>query len=238
MRDLIVLSTGSDEYAAPYIESLKAAGLPTESLCVVTPERQSELPEIAARAAGLVLCGGLDVHPERYGEEILPDAGVELFPERDEVEWTLLAAAREARVPVWGVCRGIQVLNVFLGGSLWQDLPTQHPSAVEHSVTQPKDALVHTVRVVGNGAGLADVLTRETPRVNSRHHQAIKRLGNGLVPVAESPDGVIEAVELDASLEMGWWVRAVQWHPENLITHAQQLALWDDFARSVLDRET
>ena len=238
-RDLIVLSTGTDEYAAPYIESLKAAGLPAESLCVVTPERQGALAEIAARAAGLVLCGGLDVHPERYGEEILPDAGVELFPERDEVEWSLLAAARESRVPVWGVCRGIQVLNVFLGGSLWQDLPTQHPSAVEHSVSQPKDALVHTVRVIetaetgAGGTGLSGLLTRETPRVNSRHHQAIKRLADGLVPVAESPDGVIEAVELDASQEPGWWVRAVQWHPENLIAHAQHLELWNDFARAV-----
>jgi len=238
VRDLVILSTGSEEYAEPYIESLKAAGLAAESLCVVTPDRRSEVPVLAARAAGLVLCGGLDVDPVRYGEELLPDAGVELFPERDEVEWNLLGAAREARTPVWGVCRGIQVLNVFLGGSLWQDLPTQHPSGVEHRVSQPKDALVHTVQVVGSvssGSGLSDVLNRETPRVNSRHHQAIKKLGTGLVPVAESPDGLIEAVELDASVAPGWWVRAVQWHPENLISQPQQLALWDGFARAVRD---
>jgi putative glutamine amidotransferase len=237
VRDLVILSTGSEEYAEPYIESLKAAGLAAESLCVVTPDRRSEAPVLAARAAGLVLCGGLDVDPVRYGEELLPDAGVELFPERDEVEWNLLAAARRDRTPVWGVCRGIQVINVFLGGSLWQDLPSQHPSGVEHSVSQPKDALVHTVQVAGaaSGTGLADVLTRETPRVNSRHHQAVKRLGTGLIPVAESPDGLIEAVELDASAEPGWWVRAVQWHPENLISQPQQLALWDGFARAVRD---
>ena len=238
MRDLVLLSTGSEEYAEPYIESLKAAGLAAESLCVITPDRRSEVPVLAARAAGLVLCGGLDVDPVRYGEELLPNAGVELFPERDEVEWKLLAAAREARTPVWGVCRGIQVLNVFLGGSLWQDLPSQHPSGVEHSVSQPKDALVHTVQVMGSAAGFSDgglgeVLLRETPRVNSRHHQAIKRLGTGLVPVAESADGVVEAVELDPSAEPGWWVRAVQWHPENLISQPQQLALWDGFARAV-----
>jgi len=235
VRDLVILSTGSEEYAEPYIESLKAAGLAAESLCVVTPDRRSEVPVLAARAAGLVLCGGLDVDPVRYGEELLPDAGVELFPERDEVEWNLLTAARRDRTPVWGVCRGIQVLNVFLGGSLWQDLPSQHPSGVEHSVSQPKDALVHTVQVAGSasGSGLGEVLTRETPRVNSRHHQAIKRLGTGLIPVAESPDGLVEAVELDASAEPGWWVRAVQWHPENLISQPQQLALWDGFARTV-----
>jgi len=236
MRDLVILSTGSDEYAEPYIESLKAAGLAAESLCVVTHDRRSEVPVLAARAAGLVLCGGLDVDPVRYGEELLPDAGVELFPERDEMEWNLLGAAREARTPVWGVCRGIQVLNVFLGGSLWQDLPSQHPSGVEHSVSQPKDALVHTVQVVGSAAsdtGLSNVLNRETPHVNSRHHQAIKKLGAGLVVVAESPDGLIEAVEIDPSLESGWWVRAVQWHPENLISQPQQLALWDGFVRAV-----
>jgi putative glutamine amidotransferase len=233
VRDLVLISTGTDEYAEPYIESLKAAGFSAESLRVVTPDRRDEVPALAVRAAGLVLCGGLDVDPVRYGEEILPDANVELFPERDEVEWSLLAAARDAQIPVWGVCRGIQVLNVFLGGSLWQDLPTQHPSAVEHSVSQPKDALVHTVRVCETGAGLADVLNRETPRVNSRHHQAVKRLGTGLVPVAESPDGLIEAVELEVDGGPAWWVRAVQWHPENLIAQAQQLALWGDFARAV-----
>jgi putative glutamine amidotransferase len=233
-RNLVLLSTGSDEYAAPYVESLKAAGFPAESLCIVTPDRRDEAPGLAARAAGLVLCGGLDVDPRRYGEEILPDSGVELFPERDEVEWKLLAAAREARIPVWGVCRGIQVLNVFLGGSLWQDLPTQSPSGVEHSLSEPKDALAHTVRVLAPEAGLGGVLARETPRVNSRHHQAIKRLAGGLVPVAESPDGLVEAVELSAP---DWWVRAVQWHPENLIAQAQQLALWEDFARAVHSRE-
>jgi len=239
MKDLVILSTGSDEYAEPYIESLKAAGLPSESLCVVTPDRRSEAPALAARAAGLVLCGGLDVDPVRYGEELLPDAGVELFPERDEMEWSLLEAARGAQTPVWAVCRGLQVLNVFLGGSLWQDLPSQHPSGVDHSVSLPKDFLVHAVQVVGTAGsvssegGLSDVLSRETPRVNSRHHQAIKKLGAGLVPVATSPDGLVEAVELDASAEPGWWVQAVQWHPENLLSQPQQLALWGGFARAV-----
>jgi len=231
-KDLIVVSTGSDEYAEPYVEALKTAGFAAESLCVLTPDRRSELPALAPRTAGLVLCGGLDVDPARYGEEILPDANVELFPERDEMEWSLLQTARENGTPVWCVCRGIQVLNVFLGGSLYQDLPTQHPSAVEHSLVQPKDAIAHTVRILdpARAEGLGCLLSRETPRVNSRHHQAIKRLADGLVSVAQSPDGLIEAVELAAP---GWWVRGVQWHPENLIALAQQRALWEDFARAV-----
>jgi putative glutamine amidotransferase len=231
-RDLIVVSTGSDEYAVPYLEALQTAGFAAESIHVVTPDRRSEVPALAARTAGLVLCGGLDVDPARYGEEILPDADVELFPERDEMEWSLLTAARTAGTPVWCVCRGLQVLNVFLGGSLYQDLPTQHPSAVEHSLVLPKDAIAHTVRILdpARSEGLGALLSREIPRVNSRHHQAIKRLADGLVSVAESPDGLIEAVELEAS---AWWVRGVQWHPENLIALAQQRALWEDFARAV-----
>lgn len=231
LRDLIVVSSGSDEYAIPYLDALVGAGLRRDALRLVTPERcgGDEIQELSARAAGLVLCGGLDVDPARYGEEVLPDADVELFPERDAIEWGLLDAAREAHVPVWGVCRGLQVLNVFLGGSLWQDLPTQHPTGVDHSVVDPKDAIAHSVRVLEPGAGLGDVLARETPRVNSRHHQAIKRLADGLVVIAESPDGLVEAVELAAS---DWWVRAVQWHPENLTAQAQQRALWQDFARA------
>jgi putative glutamine amidotransferase len=238
VRDLIVVATGSDEYAVPYIESLKSTGLDAESLHVVTPDRRSEVPALAPRAAGLVLCGGLDVDPARYGEEILPDANVELFPERDEMEWALLTAARKARTPVWCVCRGLQVLNVFLGGSLYQDLPTQHPSAIEHSLVEPKDAVAHTVSIPDpalRSTGLAAVLSRETPRVNSRHHQAIKRLADGLLAVAESPDGLIEAVELVAS---DWWVRGVQWHPENLVSQAQQRALWEEFARAVRPPQT
>jgi len=232
-RDLIILSTGSDEYAEPYIECLKAAGLPAEILHVVTPDRRDEIPSLAARAIGLVLCGGLDVEPSRYNEEILPEAGIELFPERDEAEWSLLEIAQEAHIPVWGVCRGVQVLNVFLGGSLYQDLPTQHPSDVVHSITLPKDAIAHTVSVVEPATGLGAVLARETPRVNSRHHQAIKRLADGLVCLAESPDGLVEAVELADPARPGWWVRGVQWHPENLIAQPQQRALWEDFARAV-----
>jgi len=192
----------------------------------VAPE---EARTLASQASGLVLCGGVDVEPERYGEEKLNDT-VEVFPKRDAMEWALLEGAREARVPVWGVCRGLQVLNVFLGGSLWQDLPSQRPGEIEHSIVEPKDHLAHTVQVLEPGRPLGEVLARETARVNSRHHQAIKRLAEGLVPVAESPDGLIGAVLLD---HPDWWVRGVQWHPENLVALAQQRALWEDFSRAV-----
>lgn len=229
MKGKILVATASDEKALPYGEALKAVGV--EDFRYVMPGSMTpeEARTLASRASGLVLCGGVDVAPELYGEQVLNDT-VEVFPERDAMEWALLDGAREGRVPVWGVCRGLQVLNVYLGGSLWQDLPSQRPGEIEHSIVEPKDHLAHTVQVLEPNMPLGEVLARETARVNSRHHQAIKRLAEGLVPVAESPDGLIEAAVLD---HPDWWVRGVQWHPENLVALAQQRALWEDFVRAV-----
>lgn len=226
---MILVATATDEYAVPYGKALRSVGVPEEGFRYVTPEIDpEEARSLATRASGLVLCGGVDVVPERYGEEVLNDT-VETLPERDALEWALVEGAREAKVPVWGVCRGIQVLNVFLGGSLWQDIPTQKPSDIPHSINQPKDHIAHTVQVVRPEMPLGEILGRETPRVNSRHHQAIKRLADGLIPVAESPDGLIEAVVLDRP---DWWVHAVQWHPENLVAMDLHRALWADFVRA------
>lgn len=227
----ILVATANEERAAPYAEALKAVGVPGHLIRMVTPDSMAPDPgrAFASMAAGLVLCGGVDVAPERYGEEVLPGGNVEVQAERDELEWALLEGARQAKVPVWGVCRGIQVLNVFLGGSLWQDIPSQLPGPVPHSINEPRDALAHTVRVTEPERPLGRVLARETPYVNSRHHQAIKRLADGLVSVAESPDGLVEAVVRE---DEGWWVRAVQWHPENLVAMAQHRALWEEFSRA------
>lgn len=226
---MILVATASDEKALPYGEALKAVGF--EDFRYVMPGSMTpeEARTLARQASGLVLCGGVDVAPELYGEQVLNDT-VEVFPERDAMEWALLEGAREAQVPVWGVCRGLQVLNVFLGGSLWQDLPSQHPTDIPHSADNPKDLLVHTVTVLEPQRPLGEILAKETAWVNSRHHQAVKRLADGLVSVAEAPDGLVEAFVLDRP---DWWVRAVQWHPENLIAHAQHRALWEDFVRAV-----
>lgn len=226
----ILVSASTDEKACPYIEALRGAGVPVAEIRIVKPSSQAPLRELAAGATGLVLCGGVDVAPERYGETVRPDAEVEVAPERDELEWNLLDLARERRLPVWGVCRGFQVLNVYLGGSLWQDLPSQRPSAIDHYVSTTPDTLAHTVEVIEPGAPIAERITGQDSRVNSRHHQAVKRLADGLVPVALSPDGLIEAAFLDRD---DWWLRAVQWHPENLVALDPQRALWKDFVRTV-----
>lgn len=225
---LILLSASTEEYTLPYVEALRAVGFPGEQIRILTPAEREGARELAARAEGVVLCGGIDIDPARYGEEPLNET-IEILPERDELEWDLLAGAQAACVPTWCVCRGLQVLNVYLGGTLWQDLPAQHPSDIPHSIKEPKDALAHTVEVLERDTGLGDLLSREAPRVNSRHHQAIKDLAEGLIPVARSADGLLEAIELPGD----WWVRGVQWHPEDLIAVPQQLALWSDFARVV-----
>ena len=229
MSGLILVSTASEEKAQPYVEALLAVGVPEERLLVVTPADVEAAGALASEAAGLVLCGGADVDPQRYGETMLAGAGVEVVPERDALEWALLGAAREGHLPVWGVCRGFQVLNVYLGGTLWQDLPIQHPTSVNHDVSETPETLAHTVKVVVPGAPIGERLAREVPRVNSRHHQAVKRVAEGFHPVALSPDGLVEAAFLD---RRDWWVRGVQWHPENLVFLPQQRALWADFVRA------
>jgi putative glutamine amidotransferase len=231
----IIVTASFEEKAGPYVEALKAVGVAAEAIRVILLENgpHEGLRELAAGAAGLVLAGGADVDPSRYGEEPLPGGRVEPLPERDAIEWEVLAGAREARRPVWGVCRGLQVINVFLGGSLWQDLPSQLHGIGEHEVPEPLDALAHTAQVVAPETDLGRALAREPLRVNSRHHQAARRLGRGLEIVATSPDGVIEALGLAGDGEgAGWWLRAVQWHPENLVSLANQRALWRDFVEA------
>jgi putative glutamine amidotransferase len=225
----ILVSTASEEKAEPYVAALRAVGVPQERILVVTPAEAEAARALASGAAAVVLCGGADVVPERYGETMLEGANVEPVPDRDALEWALLDAARDGHLPVWGVCRGFQVINVYLGGSLWQDLPTQHPTSVNHEVSEMPDTLAHTVRVVAPGAPIGERLAREVPRVNSRHHQALKKVAEGFHPVALSPDGLVEAAFLDRP---DWWVRGVQWHPENLIALPQQRTLWVDFVRA------
>ncbi len=275
-RGAVLVSATTCKKAEPYVAALVAGGVPAESIRVVASAEMfpagaipgtgttaataaAAAAELAAGAAGLMLCGGADVDPRRYGEEPLPGAGVEVLPERDALEWELLAAARDRRLPVWAVCRGFQVLNVFFGGSLWQDLPLQRPTAVVHDPDEaPHELQVHALRVLAPEAPIGERLAAAgpAPRVNSRHHQGVKRLGDGLLAVAAAEDGLIEAAVLGvapggssaagaagtagagagAADGDGWWVRGVEWHPENLLALPEQLALWHDFAAALAAR--
>ncbi len=179
---------------------------------------------------GLLLTGGEDVDPARYGEA--PHPTVELNPERDAFEIGLVEAARAADLPILAICRGIQVLNVALGGSLIQDIPSQVPGSLEHRLAVPahqSSELAHEVWV--DKDTLLSRLLRErlndsdSCEVNSRHHQAIKTVAPGLRVSATAPDGIIEAVE-DPSLT---FCLGVQWHPENFFRTGEFRALFEGF---------
>jgi putative glutamine amidotransferase len=224
--------------AETYALALTALGFDPERIRVLTPDTvNGDVPELAARAVGVVLCGGPDVEPWRFGEEPLQEADLSLMPELDELEWSVLEVARSARLPVWAICRGLQVLNVFLSGTLWQDLALQLPGSLNHDVPHPNDALAHEIRPTGCRHPFAERLFGENPRVNTRHHQAVKEVSPALTALATSPDGVVEAVGGATEHETdGWWVRGVQWHPENLTALVLQRQLFADFLAAVARR--
>ena len=187
-----------------YLEGVKAAG----DVPVVLPIEMSEADadRIVETCDGFLFTGGQDVAPELYGTKdttgtIVPS------PERDKLETLLLEKALQADKPILGICRGLQFINAFLGGTLWQDLPSQHPSDIVHRQGKPYDVPTHKVSLTGD---LRTLLGKDTLEVNTLHHQAIKDLGKDLIPMAESPDGLIEAVKMVGKR----FVCAVQWHPE------------------------
>jgi putative glutamine amidotransferase len=223
----IVLAIDPGQPVAAYRDALLAAGALPGEVDVVEPG--DPLPEVFD---GLLLSGGLDVEPSLYGEAKLNDT-VETNAGRDEIDFSLLDRARRSGAAVFGICRGLQVVNVALGGTLWQDLPAQRPRGVEHSF--PRKAgndparPAHTLHTACGASRTlpfaATIAAADGAYVNSRHHQAVKDLAPGLVPLAASPDGLVEAFATDGGAFLG----AVQWHPENLAARADQLALFEEF---------
>ncbi len=198
-----------------YIRAVQAAGgIPLLLTPHFTPEVQAALWQ---RLDGLVLTGGGDIAPARFGEAPHP-AVDDVSPARDELEIGLTQRAVADDVPLFAICRGVQVLNVALGGTLVQDLPSEWPNALAHSQKAPRHEPSHAVKVMGEGTRLGRVLGALEIEVNSMHHQAIKRLGEGLREVAWAPDGVIEGVEMPGDDR---FVLGVQWHPEELVGHDQ-----------------
>jgi putative glutamine amidotransferase len=160
---------------------------------------------------GLLLSGGTDLHPEAYGQEPHP-ALAETIPERDAFEFEMFSAALEAGIPVFGICRGMQLMNVALGGTLYQDLPAQFGDhGVDHRQMDPKWVPRHGVEL-DPGSRIAGFSGTSHMAVNSYHHQAVKSLSDGLVAVAHSGDGLVEALESRDFRER--WLIGVQWHAE------------------------
>jgi putative glutamine amidotransferase len=186
--------------------------------------------DVVAHSGALLLPGGGDVDPARYGEtphKTFDAAG----KGRDDYELELVQRALEADLPVLAICRGIQVLNVARGGTLVQDIPSEVATTTAHLIREPAWALAHAVWVTPDTRlerFLRDRLEGDTCSVNSRHHQAVKRVGDGLVVAATAPDGVVEAIE-DPNRR---FCVGVQWHPENFYRTGEFSALFEAFVRA------
>ncbi|MHB8324372.1 MAG: gamma-glutamyl-gamma-aminobutyrate hydrolase family protein [Candidatus Dormibacteria bacterium] len=190
-----------------YIEALQEA----RTIPVMIPLGEP-LPVDLDWASGLLLPGGADVEPKRYGADPHPTS--EWDPELDRLEFHLLEWALRAQVPILGVCRGLQVLNVGLGGTLVQDLPSQRPDGGEHPRQGPRDHLSHGLHVDPQSM-LHEILGGSDFQVNSLHHQGIGRIASALRMSAWADDGLVEGVETTS----GPWIAAVQFHPEELFRH-------------------
>lgn len=191
------------------------------------------LPDVLDACDGVLLTGGADMDPRHYGdEERHPTLCLE--PARDEYELVLARTAMARELPIFAICRGVQLLNVSAGGTLYQDLPSQRPSQVTHRVPEPADSKVHPVTVVP-GSRLAALLgsnAGDEVTVNSRHHQAIRQVAPGFQPVAVAPDGLVEAIEKPGrSFCLG-----VQWHPENFWRTGDFATLFTGFVEAARQR--
>jgi putative glutamine amidotransferase len=213
-----------------YEESVRRAGGDVRIL-----NAQDDQPaDVIDAVHGLLLTGGRDVDPALYGEP--PHATYAAAePGRDRYELDLLRRAFAAGMPVFAICRGIQVLNVALGGTLVQDVATQLQSTLNHSVREPSSAIAHDIWI--NPGSVIERLMREhlnddTCAVNSRHHQAIRTLGDGLVVSATAPDGVIEAVEDPGRV----FCLGVQWHPENFHRTGEFRPMFEGFVQAAQPR--
>ncbi|RKN75980.1 gamma-glutamyl-gamma-aminobutyrate hydrolase family protein [Paenibacillus ginsengarvi] len=184
---------------------LKAGGIP-----VVVPFGlgEEEVRELCGITHGLLLSGGSDIDPAHYGEEPLPELG-RVTPERDRLELLLVREFAAKDKPIFAICRGHQVLNVALGGSLYQDIHSQC-GGLQHNQKAPRSYATHRIRAEENSI-VSRIAGASEFRVNSFHHQAVKDAAPGLRITARSEDGIVEAIES----ENHRFVLGVQWHPED-----------------------
>jgi putative glutamine amidotransferase len=198
---------------AAYLRSVvQAGGVPLVLSQIVGPEHAARTLEACD---ALLFSGGEDVDPAHYGARPSRALG-SVDRARDAFELALFHAAQDRGLPILGICRGIQVINVAMGGTLWQDLPSEHPGPVNHDPGGARDARSHVVTLTP-GSRVADALGTAALTPNSFHHQGIRDLAPGLVATGWAADGLIEAVETEG--EDGWLL-AVQWHPEEMYQEA------------------
>ncbi|NPV07168.1 MAG: gamma-glutamyl-gamma-aminobutyrate hydrolase family protein [Anaerolineae bacterium] len=209
---------GAQGVSDPYLRAISVAG--ADAVLIPVGLTASSLARAVAGVDAVLLVGGGDVEPSWYGEERRAQCGT-ADSERDHSEIALVRVAVAQKKPLLAICRGIQVLNVALGGTLYQDIPTDRPDSTLLHRSPERQALVHSVQLEAD-SHLAAVVGRREIRVNSMHHQAVRDVASALRAVGWSPDGLVEAVEMPGEV----LVMGVQWHPEELIAlqeHSRRL---------------
>lgn len=215
---------GSHTVPDTYVAAVRKAGGEPVILPALTDSAAVEA--LVARLDGVLFTGGEDVDPARYGESILPDAGVSVNARRDTSDLLYARIALRRRKAILGICRGAQLLNVAAGGSLYQDLPSQHPSPIAHRQDAPDGDPSHFI-LCDRKAFLYQIYGLDTLAVNSFHHQAVKVLAPSFTVAAVAPDGIVEA----------YWNRrvlAVQFHPEKMLAAGDDD--WLPLFRAFIDR--
>jgi len=211
-RPRLIEASGGELWADTVAQTYRnavtnAGGIPV----ILAAVDETAVPQLLDRVDGLLLKGGGDVDPATYGGS--PDVEVRgISLERDGFEIALAREAHRRRIPTLAICRGIQILNVALGGSLIEDIPSEVGST-DHDSYGEKSWKAHQHVTIDEGCGLAALVGGTHIHVNSIHHQALRRVADGLHPVAWADDGIIEAIEAD---DEKWRLIGVQWHPEYL----------------------
>jgi len=214
------------ELNTKYLEAIENSGGILQML-----DSNSDVDKYIDQADGVLLPGGNDVNPMLYGEE-RKNLTQPPHNERDVVEMYLIEKAMERKLPILGICRGLQVLNVKLGGTLYQDVHEEmvggmrHDWHEENSIALPRSQFAHSVHIAEDSR-LMKIVESEDVEVNSLHHQGIKKLGNGIIATSHSSDGLIESFEMN---DYPYMV-AVQWHPEELNSIPVWKKFLDDFIK-------
>ena len=228
--DRVVSATHAFKVEIPekYAESvIRAGGIP---LLIPLGLSQPDLEELALCLDGILLAGGSDIDPAIFDGEPHP-AVYGIKPERDDQEIALVQLALRTHIPLLGICRGVQVMNVAMQGGLYTHIIDQLPGALQHSTPKhlPREHIQHKVQIEA-GSRLDQIIQMKTIPVNSHHHQGLDKAAQGLQVSANAPDGLIEAVELPGEP----FFLGVQWHPEWLQEHAHANALFSAFCHAAV----